>query len=146
MEMKILDKVTIDLKSKDLGNIAKMFGASVKSLKKMLKSKGGFAALTPTNVIGSRGLSTEFSGDYKLQVLTVIPTSASDTVTLVAATDKIGTIIGVFPTIVSGIDSLLLTAAASFSGLVITLTTYNPEGTAATDWTGVVVRLLVIGK
>lgn len=104
------------------------------------------AALTPTNVIGARGQSTEFGGDYKLQVLTVVPTSASDTVTLVRATDKIGTILGVFATIVSGQDSLLLAVGVSFSGLVITVNTYNPEGTAATDWTGVVIRLLVIGK
>ena len=104
------------------------------------------AALTPTNVIGSRGQSTEFGGDYKLQILTVTPSSASDTITLVRATDKIGTILGVFSELVSGIDSLLATCATSFSGLVITLTTYNPEGTAATDWTGASVRLLIIGK
>ena len=104
------------------------------------------AALTPTNVIGARGQSSEFSGDYKVQVLTVTPSSATDTVTLVQATDKITTILGVFAQIVSGTDSLLHTVEAAFSGLVITLRTFNPEGTAATDWTGASIRLLVIGK
>ena len=104
------------------------------------------AALTPTNVIGSRGQSSEFAGDFKLQVLTVVPTSATDTVTLVRATDKIGTILGVYAQIVSGTDSLLHTCEAAFSGLVITLRTFNPEGTAATDWTSAVIRLLVIGR
>lgn len=103
------------------------------------------AALTPTNVIGSRGLSTEFGGGYKLQVLTITPTTATDTVTLVLATDKIRTILGVFAQMVSGTDSLLQTIEAAFSGLVITIRTFNPEGTAATDWTGISIRLLVIG-
>ena|SRR3990167_3901580 len=104
------------------------------------------AALTPTNVIGSRGDSTGFAGDYKIQVLTVIPESATDTITLVRATDKITTILGVFSELTAGIDSLLSSCGTTFSGLVITLKTYNPEGTAATDWTNASVRLLVIGK
>jgi hypothetical protein len=104
------------------------------------------AALTPTNVIGSRGKSTEFGGDYKLQVLTVVPTSASDTVTLVRATDKITEILGVFPTIVTGQDAALTGVHATFSGLVITLTTVGQDGAAATDWTSAVIRLLVIGR
>ena len=101
------------------------------------------AALTPTNVIGARGRSSELAGDYKLQVLTVTPTTAVDTVTLVRATDKIGTILGVSAQIVSGSASTFLTVEASFSGLVITLTTWNAAGTAATTWGPV--RLLVIG-
>ena len=102
-------------------------------------------ALTPTNVIGSRGLSTELAGDYKFQVLTVTPASASDTVTLVRATDKITTILGVFAQLVSGSDAALQTVEASFSGLVITLHTTTSGGGDATDWTGASIRLLVIG-
>jgi hypothetical protein len=103
------------------------------------------AALTPTNVIGARGRSSELAGDYKIQVLTVTLQSASDTVTLVRATDKITTILGVFSELITGQDSLLSSVHATFSGLVITLTSINPEGTASTDWTTAVVRLLVIG-
>ena len=97
------------------------------------------AALTGTKIA-----LTEFSGDMKLYVITVVPTSATDTITFVAATHKFRTIYGAFANLESGQDSLLLTAACSFSGLVVTLKTYNPEGTAATDWTGAVVRLLLV--
>ena len=97
------------------------------------------AALTPTKVT-----STEFAGDQKIYTCTVVPTTATDTITFVAATHKFRTIYAAIPILESGQDSLLLTAAASFSGLVVTLKTYNPEGTAATDWTGVVVRLVLI--
>lgn len=101
-------------------------------------------ALTPTNVIGARGRSTEFGGAYKLQVLTVTLGSASDTVTLVRATDKIGTILGVFAQIVSGTTTNFQTVEASFSGLVITLASYGSGGSASiTAWGPV--RLLVIG-
>jgi len=100
------------------------------------------AVLTPTKVT-----STEFAGDQKLYVCTVVPTSAIDTVTFVAATHKFRTIYAAIATLESGQDSLLLTASASFSGLVVTVKTYNPEGTAATDWTSAVVRLvLVVGS
>lgn len=104
------------------------------------------AALTPTNVIGNRGDSSELAGDYKFQILTVVPTTASDTVTLVRATDKIATILGVFANIVSGQDAQLQSVHPSFSGLVITLATQGGDGAVATDWTGAVIRLLVIGK
>lgn len=102
-------------------------------------------ALTPTNVIGSRGLSTEFGGGYKLQVLTITPAADTDTVTLVLATDKIRTILGVFAQMVTGSDAALQSIEAAFSGLVITIRTFNGAGTAATDWTGASIRLLVIG-
>ena len=102
-------------------------------------------ALTPTNVIGVRGQSTEFGGTYRLQVLTVTLGSASDSVTLVRATDKIRTILGVFAQIVSGTTANFATVEASFSGLVITLASYNASGTASTSAWGPV-RLLVIGS
>lgn len=111
----------------------------IKSLFKILFNEHGFAALTPTKV----GL-TELAGDLKVYVCTVVPTTASDTITFVAATHKFRKIYAVVPVVESGVDSLLLTASASFSGLVVTLKTWNPEGTAATDWTAVVVRLLMI--
>lgn len=101
-------------------------------------------ALTPTNVIGARGKSTEFGGDYKLQVLTVTLGSATDTVTLVRATDKMTTILGVFAQIVSGTTANFQTVEASFSGLVITLTSWASSGIASSSAWGPV-RLLVIG-
>lgn len=97
------------------------------------------AALTPTKVA-----LTELSGDLKIYVATVTPSSASDTITFVAATHKFRKIYAVMPFLTAGIDSLLQTCAATFSGLVVTLTTYNPEGTAATDWTAASVTLVML--
>ena len=104
------------------------------------------AALTPTYVLGSRGQSTELSGDHKIQVYTVVPSTSSDTIVLTQAADQIGTIIGVFAQIVSGSDSALLACEAAFSGLTITLRTFDQAGGVATDWTGAVIRVLVVGK
>lgn len=120
------------------------FIAGIAGSFKMLRNEHGFGALTPTNVIGARGKSTEFGGAYKLQVLTVTLGSSSDTVTLVRATDKIGTILGVFAQIVSGTTTNFQTCEASFSGLVITLASYNSSGSASSSAWGPV-RLLVIG-
>lgn len=112
-----------------------------KILKGLLKNEKGFAALTGTKVIDS-----EFSGDYKILIRTVVPGSASDTLTLVRATDKITEIVGVFPHLETGQDAALAGIFATFSGLVITLTTTAAAGTAATDWTGATARLLIIGR
>lgn len=97
------------------------------------------AALTPTKVI-----TTELAGDAKFYVATVVPTTASDTITFVAATHKFRTIYAIIPVITAGMDANLLTAHTSFSGLVVTLTTLGADGLAATDWTSAVVKLVML--
>ena len=97
------------------------------------------AILTPTLT-----KATEFAGKCKLLVLDVVPTTASDTVTLTAATHGVRVIDGVFGNITEGQDAALVGVFPTFSGLVITVTTTAAAGTAATDWTGAKVRLLVI--
>ena len=107
------------------------------------------AALTPTNAVtgnAARGEASEFGGNLKLQILTATLESASDTITLVLATDKIRTIRGVFVQPVSGFDAECATVQASFSGLVITLVSKNAAGSASSAWTDTIVRLLVIGE
>ena len=109
------------------------------------------AALTPTNATSdaaARGVSSEFGGALKMQILTIDTIStASDTVTLVQATDKIRTIRAVMAQITAGLDANCTIIQPSFSGLVITLKTLKADGaTAADDWTGVVVRLIVWGE
>lgn len=99
------------------------------------------AAITGTLVKG-----TEFSGEYKLLKITATPTSASDTVTLTQATHGINEILYVCPTITTGADANLLTAHATFSGLVITVVTKGADGLAATDWTTASIDLLVVGR
>ncbi len=97
------------------------------------------AALTPTKVALS-----EFAGDIKLYIASFTPASASDTITFVAATHKFRTIYGAFPFLTAGIDSALLQISATFSGLVVTVLTYDQAGGVATDWTGATARLLLI--
>lgn len=100
------------------------------------------AALTATKVT-----DTEFSGDYKVLVKTVTLESASDTLTLVRADDKITEIVAVIPVLEGGQDAALLGGiTASFSGLVITLASQQENGTASTNWDSAVVRLIIIGR
>lgn len=90
--------------------------------------------------------ATEFGGDYKFLKITFTPTSASDTVTLTAATHGISEILAVTPNILTGNDANLMGIYATFSGLVVTVTTVGADGLAATDWTGATAQLLIVGK
>lgn len=98
------------------------------------------AAVTPTHVG-----TTSFGGRRKLVVLTMVPESASDTVTLTEATHKIGTIDSIVAVVNEGQDANLQTAHCTKSGLVITVATLNAAGSSATDWTGAVITLHVVG-
>lgn len=105
------------------------------------------AALTPTYLLPQgatgRGNATEFGGQVRLFLFTVTPTTATDTLTLVRASDKIGTILSIVAQITAGLASTFAFAIPSFSGLVITLNTYNTSGAAATTWN--TVDLWVLG-
>lgn len=98
------------------------------------------AALTPTKVA-----LTELSGDQKLYIATVTPTTASDTVTFVAATHKFRKIYGVWGQIVSGMGTTFLALQISFSGLVVTIVSKGQDGNDATAW-GVVRLLVAVGS
>lgn len=87
---------------------------------------------------------TEFSGDMKLYIATFVPASASDTITFVAATHKFRKIYGAFPFLETGMDANLLTINATFSGLVVTVTTWGADGGAATNWDNATARLLLV--
>lgn len=97
-------------------------------------------------ITGTLTNATEFAGDYKVIRLTIVPASASDTVTLTAATHGISEIMSVIPMLNAGYDAALAGIFATFSGLVITVVTTAAAGTAATDWTGATATLLVIGR
>jgi hypothetical protein len=97
-------------------------------------------------ITGTLATKTEFSGDYKLVKITCVPASASDTVTLTKATHGIDEILEVIPLLTAGNDANLMGIFASFSGLVITVTTVGADGAAATNWDNIAVTLLVIGR
>lgn len=100
-----------------------------------------------TGTLVDLGGST-FSGDgEKIIQVTCVPCSASDTITLTQATHGIRSISGIISAeLTAGIDAALLTCSATYSGLVITLVTYEQDGTAATDWTGAEARINILGK
>ena len=97
-------------------------------------------------ITGTKVKATEFGGDYKIVKVTCAPASASDTVTLTAATHGISEILQVIPVLTAGYDAALAGIFATFSGLVITVVTTAAAGTDATNWTSAAGELLVIGK
>ncbi len=102
-------------------------------------------AITGTKVdLGGSAMS----GDgEKLITVTCVPASASDTITLTKADHEITDIAAIISAeLTAGIDANLQTCSATSSGLVITLVTYEADGTAATDWTGAAARITVLGK
>lgn len=88
---------------------------------------------------------TEFAGNKKLLVINnVAIASASDTLTLTAAANGVSTIYGVMVSANTGQDAAFTAVAASFSGLVITITSVEQDGTASTAWGDTTVNLWVL--
>ena len=100
-------------------------------------------AITGTNVYAG-----EFAGEVKILLLTATIAADSDTITLTAAahggvTSIVG-ILGAVPT--GGVDAAFCFLQVSFSGLVITVASFEQDGTPATDFTGTAVTLSVLIK
>lgn len=96
-------------------------------------------------ITGTKIKASELAGDTKIYIATCTPASASDTITFVAATHKFRTIFGVWAQIESGLDANFTLLQVSFSGLVVTIVSKKADGTtSADDWTGVVIRLLIV--
>ena len=92
--------------------------------------------------------TTEFAGDYKVVVGEVTLASVSDTVTLTDASNHISTIHSVHATIKTGLTTAFVGVAATYSGLVITLTPYGTTGNSHipnAEGVDAVVALMVCG-
>lgn len=88
---------------------------------------------------------TEFAGKYKLLAINQLAIgSASDTLTLSAADNGVEGIVTVLVSPAAGQDAAFTSVQATHSGLVITITSVEQDGTAATDFTGTKVNLLVV--
>jgi hypothetical protein len=99
-------------------------------------------ALSPTIV-----KRTEFSGDYKILILTATPAAASDTITLTAATHGLSEIVYAHAHLTAGLDANLTILQTSYSGLVITVKQLKADGsTSADNWDSAALEILVIGK
>jgi len=90
---------------------------------------------------------TEFSGEYKLLALDSLSiTTASDALTLSYANNGISEIATVTGSISAGLSTTFSYIQPSFSGLVVTVKSFEQDGTAATGWGSAEVNLLVVGK
>jgi hypothetical protein len=90
--------------------------------------------------------TTEFAGDYKIQILTATLTTASDTIVLTEAANGISEIKFADAHLTAGMDAECCAVQTSYSSLTITIVTKNAAGTASTAWTDTTVEVLVIGK
>ena len=97
-------------------------------------------------ITGTLAGDTEFAGDYKLLVLTATIASASDTITLTAAAHGgVVSIAGIVGAVVTGgMDTDFSDLQVSFSGLVITIVSKQPDGAAADEFTGTTVSISVL--
>ncbi len=98
-------------------------------------------------ITNSGGVTTTLAGDYKLVVFNELAlTTASETLTLTVAANSITEIASVFAQATGTIDADFQTVSADFSGLVVTIKSYEGDGTAADEFTATTCNLLVIGK
>jgi len=97
-------------------------------------------------ITGTLQLGTELGGRYKLVVVTATVGTASDTITLTAATHGITAITTLVGAVITGgLDAEFSNIQVSFSGLVLTVVSIENDGTAATNFTGTTVSIAVIG-
>lgn len=97
-------------------------------------------------VTGTLTGNSEFSGATKIITVTGTIASASDTITLTAAAHGGATaIVGILgATITAGLDAAFSYLQVSYSGLVLTVTSFEQDGTPATDFTGTTVEIAVL--
>lgn len=97
-------------------------------------------------ITGTLTGNTEFGGTTKIVTVTAPVGSASDTITLTAAAHGGATaIVGILgATITAGADAAFSYLQVSYSGLVITVVSFEQDGTAATDFTGTTVEIAVL--
>ena len=90
--------------------------------------------------------TTEFAGDYKIQILTATLGSNSDTIVLTATDNGISEIVYANAHLSGGLDANLTFLQTSYSSLTITIASFEADGTVATNFTGATIEVLVIGK
>lgn len=98
-------------------------------------------------IVGTKVSLTEFAGQQKILLITATVAAASDTITLTEATHGVTEIVGIVgATITGGLDAAFSYLQVSFSSLVITVASFEQDGTAATDFTGTTVTLALLVK
>jgi hypothetical protein len=99
-------------------------------------------------ITGTKVYAGELSGENRLLSLTAPVGSASDTITLTAASHGgVTEIVGIVgAAITGGLDDSFTALQVSFSGLVITVVTLEADGTASDEWTGTTIALTLLIK
>ena len=104
-------------------------------------------------ITGTKLLNSECGGDYKIAIIQCTPAATSDTIELVPATHGIKyarALLGA--TLMGGLDANLASVHVSLSSYTegtpttLTVVTLNAAGGAATNWTGAVVNIAVLGN
>lgn len=97
-------------------------------------------------ITGTLAANSEFAGQKKVITVTAPVASSSDTITLTAASHggvtAINGILGA--TITAGLDAAFSYLQVSYSGLVITVASFEQDGTVATDFTGTTVEIALL--
>ena len=98
-------------------------------------------------ITGTLAKRSELSGDYKLFIITATLAAASDQITLTEAIHGISEIAGIVGAVITGgMDTDFSEIQVSYSGLVITIVSKQPDGQAADEFTGTTVSITVLGK
>ena len=99
-------------------------------------------------ITGTNAYAGELAGEVKILALTATIASASDTITLTAASHGgITSIVAILGgCITGGLDANFSSFQASFSGLVITVISIEADGTATDAWSGTTIALSLLIK
>lgn len=99
-------------------------------------------------ITGTKVYAGELSGEVRLLTLTATVAATSDTITLTAAAHSgVTEIVGIVGVVITGgLDAAFTAVQASFSGLVITIASFEQDGTVATDFTGTTIAVTVLVK
>jgi hypothetical protein len=97
-------------------------------------------------ITGTKLVSTEFAGQYKVVTVSATVASATDTITLTEADHGIASITGVIGAVITaGLDAAFSYLQVSATGLVISVDSFEQDGTPATDFTGTTIQVTVVG-
>lgn len=98
-------------------------------------------------ITGTKVALTEFAGQQRLLLITASIGAASDTITLTEATHGVAEIVGIIGAVITGgMDADFSEIQVSFSGLVITVVSKQPDGAAADEFTGTTIALTLLVK
>lgn len=97
-------------------------------------------------ITGTLAGNTQVAPHTKIITVTAPVGSASDTITLTAANHGgVTSILGILgATITGGADAAFSYLQASYSGLVVTVVSFEQDGTPSTEWTGTTVEVALL--